>query len=110
MKKAQTREEILEILRNALPSLRQKYGVVRVGLFGSFAKGSPSPDSDVDLLVELEKPLGFEFVDLAEELEALLGRRVDLATFDSWKRSFATARRPIAEAVGRTLLYVEAER
>lgn len=106
MSRPPTKQEILETLRQALPYLRQKYGVVRLGLFGSFAKQTPRPDSDVDLLVELEKPLGLEFVSLADELEQLLGRKVDLATFDAWKRTFATHRRAIAEDVGRSLVYV----
>lgn len=106
MGKPQTKQEILETLGHALPLLRQKYGVVRIGLFGSFARQNPRPESDVDLLVELEKPLGLEFVSLADELERLLGRKVDLATFDAWKRTFATHRRPIAEDVEKSLVYV----
>lgn len=106
MSRPQTKQEILETLRQALPYLRQKYGVVRLGLFGSFAKQTPRPDSDVDLLVELEKPLGFQFVSLADELEQILGRKVDLATFDAWKRTFATHRRAIAVDVEGSLVYV----
>lgn len=59
----------------------REWGVVRIAVFGSFARGEQRPDSDVDVLVELDHPIGlFEFMDLQQHLETLLGRRVDLAT------------------------------
>ncbi len=99
----------MKALRRNLPQLRERYGVTRLALFGSFAKGTKlRPASDVDLLVELEHPLGLEFVALADHLEKSLGRRVDIATFDSFRRSLAHPRyRSIAEEVERTLVYVE---
>lgn len=100
--------QVIKTLKKELPHLRERYGISKLALFGSFAKGNAKPASDVDLLVELEKPLGFEFVALANELEKSLGRKVDIATFDCWKRSLANPRyRPIAEDVERTLLYVQ---
>jgi predicted nucleotidyltransferase len=45
--------------------LRERYGVKEVALFGSFAKGSEGEGSDVDILVELSKSLGLDFVELA---------------------------------------------
>ena len=57
------------------------YGVVEASLFGSTARGAERPDSDVDLLVTFEKPTKlFTQIDLADELTALTGRRVDLMT------------------------------
>jgi predicted nucleotidyltransferase len=53
-----------------------------VGVFGSVARGDGGPTSDVDLLVQLERPLGLAFVDLVEFLEGKLGRRVDLLSRD----------------------------
>jgi len=82
---------ILKRLQTELPHLRQRYGVTRLALFGSAARGEAEPESDVDLLVELERPLGLEFVRLAFHLERVLGRKVDLATFDSFRR---TAQKP----------------
>lgn len=75
-----TREEVLAALRQQYPYLSREYGVRRIGLFGSFARSQPSETSDVDLVVELDRPLGLRFVELAEHLEALLGRKVDLLT------------------------------
>jgi len=49
-------------------------------VFGSFARGDATLDSDIDLLVRFSKPVGYRFFGLAEELEAVLGKQVDLAT------------------------------
>lgn len=108
MQKPHTKVQVVKVLKRELPRLHQKYGVVKMALFGSFVKGTAEKSSDVDLLIELEKPLGLEFVSLANELEQALGRKVDVATFDCWKRSFANPRyRPMAEDVERTMLYVQ---
>jgi len=71
---------VIESLRKAMPELASRYGVKRLALFGSFVRGEQSGASDVDVVVELKRPLGFEFVDLAERLERAVGRRVDLLT------------------------------
>jgi len=81
-----TREEILEILKAELPYLREKFRVVRLGLFGSYARGEATPDSDIDILVELEPPMGFfGFIDLEDYLSERLGSKVDLVTPDALK-------------------------
>jgi len=98
----------MKTLQRDLPRLHEKYGVVRFGLFGSYVKGTAMRTSDVDLLVEFEKPIGWKFVELADELEKALGRKVDVATFSAWKRTFDNPRRrSIAEDVERTLVYVQ---
>lgn len=71
---------VLKLLAKERETLRS-FGVVRIRIFGSFARNEQRPDSDVDLLVELEHPVGlFEFMDIQQHLEKLLKRRVDLAT------------------------------
>lgn len=74
------REEIVKLLRENYPYLAAEYGVARMGLFGSYADGQPSETSDVDLIVEFDRPIGFRFVEFAEYLERLLGRKVDILT------------------------------
>ena len=107
MKEPLTKERILQILRKELPHLREKYGVERIALYGSFVKGNSTKKSDIDILVQLVKPLGLEFVGLAYDLEDKLGRTVDLATFDSLHRSIEKPRyQHIASDVQRTLSYV----
>jgi uncharacterized protein len=68
------RQQIVTILR--------RHGVLRAGVFGSFARGSAGPASDLDLLIELPdgKTL-FDLERLALDLEAALGRKVDLVTY-----------------------------
>ncbi len=65
-----------------LPLLRERFGVIKIGIFGSTARGDDRPESDVDLLVELSPDhLTFRnFSALADFLEELYGRKVDLLT------------------------------
>lgn len=74
------RQRILERLREAYPYLKSEYGVNRIGLFGSYAKGDAIEASDIDLIVEFERPIGFKFIELVEYLEHLLGKPVDVLT------------------------------
>ena len=60
--------------------LAVEYGVSRIGLFGSFASQTADDDSDIDLLVEFHRPIGFRYMELVDYLEALLGREVDVLT------------------------------
>ena len=76
-----TRDDILATLREASPELRREFGVRRLALFGSFARGEAGPDSDVDILVDFDPSLGLRFVDLADRLEMLVGRRADVVSF-----------------------------
>jgi predicted nucleotidyltransferase len=107
MKKVESkldREQLLQTLREESPHLHDKYGIVRLALYGSFARGTSTENSDVDLLIELSRPLGLEFVALAEHLETLLGRKVDLATFETLRRSLASPRyRSTALNIQRTM-------
>ena len=64
------------------------FGVKSMSLFGSVARGEARPDSDVDLLVEFNRPVGlFGLVALQNRLEELLGCPVDVGTLDSLKAS-----------------------
>jgi len=107
MKKPLTKEEVMRILRRELPYLQERYGVEKIAIYGSFAKGSYTTKSDIDILVQLAKPLGLEFVALAYHLEKILGRKVDLATFETLHRSIENPRyKHIATDIQRTLSYV----
>lgn len=102
-----TKEKISQILKKELTYLRRKYGVERMAIYGSFARGDQRRKSDVDILVQLAKPLGLEFIELAYYLEEALGRKVDLATFDSLNRALRDPiRKDIALDIKRTLTYV----
>ena len=80
-----TRDATLARLKAALPDLRARYGVVRLGLFGSVARNEAGPDSDVDLVAEFapgEAP-GLRFFELEEELTVLLGAPARIAGLPS---------------------------
>jgi predicted nucleotidyltransferase len=75
-----TREKITDLLQKEYPYLTSEYGVKRIGLFGSYAKGTASETSDIDLVVEFERSLGFRFIEFTEYLEHLLGKKVEVLT------------------------------
>jgi len=60
--------------------LQNKYGLSRIGIFGSYARNQQTEESDLDLLVEFNRPIGIAFIDLADELEQILNVRVDLVS------------------------------
>jgi predicted nucleotidyltransferase len=72
----------LAVDQSRLAVICTRYGVARLLVFGSVARGSAAPDSDIDVLYELlpGHRLGWEVEDLADELSDVLGRRVDLVS------------------------------
>lgn len=82
------KDQITSKLRKERPSLFQKYHLKALGVFGSCVRDDCTEDSDVDILVEFEKPIGIEFIDLATELETILGRRVDLVSRNGIKPKY----------------------
>lgn len=79
------KQQVLSIIRTHQSQL-SKFGVKHLILFGSVARDEAQPDSDVDLLVEFDRPVGLlVFADLHNYLEEILGCSVDLGTFDSLK-------------------------
>jgi hypothetical protein len=75
-----TIQQILDILTVHKSSLVQRYSIRSIAIFGSFVHKDQTPESDLDVLVEFERPLGLAFVDLADELESILGIKVDLVS------------------------------
>jgi len=67
-------------LKELKPILYQKYFVEKIGYFGSYARSEQNQNSDIDILVSLKKPLGWEFFDLQEFLEKELKIKVDLVS------------------------------
>ena len=80
----ETRCDILGLLENQRESIR-RFGVRELGVFGSFARNEQTPDSDVDVLVDLENHTFHAYMDLLFFLEDLLGRKVDLVMKDTIK-------------------------
>ncbi len=94
-------KEIKEILAEHKEEIREKYGVVILGIFGSYSRGEHKESSDIDILVELERPIGFAFFELWDELEELLCAKVDLLTVNAVKQ-----KKLLWESIKEDLIYV----
>lgn len=79
------KSSILKKLSVAAPAIRTQFGVTKIGIFGSFARGEQTKKSDVDVLVDFAQGYAtlHNFVGLADYLEALFRRKVDLLTESS---------------------------
>jgi predicted nucleotidyltransferase len=72
--------DILETLSSNKDHLASEYGLSSIAVFGSYSTGKQTGNSDIDILVEFKKPVGVEFIDLANELEQILENPVDLVS------------------------------
>jgi len=98
-----TRDEALRILQEKRDYLHDEFGVSKIGVFGSTAAGHSDETSDVDIVVEFDRPIGFRFVELADYLEDLLGRKVDLLT----PAGIQAIRSPqVADSISAGVIYV----
>ena len=80
------RNDVLRILQKERQGLIDHYHISTLSVFGSVARDEARQDSDVDILVEFSRPVGlFQFIELQQRLEALLGSKVDLGTPRSLK-------------------------
>ena len=71
---------IRQILAQLKPELTEKYAVSSIGLFGSIVRDDFTPASDIDIIVDFSKPIGIEFIDLADFIEAKLQKKIDLVS------------------------------
>ena len=95
-----TLQEIESILRDQKPTLRQRFGVLEIGIFGSFVRGEQKDASDLDLLIDFEEPIGLiRYVGLQNYLSDKVGERVDLVTKSGLKPR-------IGEHLLREVIYV----
>jgi predicted nucleotidyltransferase len=89
-------QHVLLQLGKIKPLLFQKYPIANLGIFGSVSRGEEGPESDLDILVEFSRPVGIEFLDLAEEFEKQLTCKVDLVSRKGIKdRFFAEIKKDI---------------
>ena len=82
----------LDQIKNSLiehkSSLFSKYPIKSLAIFGSYSRGDQNGSSDIDILVEFNGKIGLRFVDLAEEIEKLLGNHVDLVSKNGVKKKY----------------------
>ena len=109
-KKMLTREEIIEKLRDNREILK-KYGVKRIGMFGSYVRGEQKSGSDIDLVIEFDrsifgkdfKGLFDAFMDASSYIETLFDKKIDILTPDSIK---TIRNKEVAEEIERSIVYV----
>ncbi|MBS1562737.1 MAG: nucleotidyltransferase family protein [Bacteroidetes bacterium] len=95
-----TLDTILEKLRQHKSELQRKYPISPlVGVFGSYARGEATENSDIDVAVELNGPMGLNFIAMADEIERLFGIKADVVP----KRSIKPSYLPFVE---KDILYV----
>ncbi len=80
-----TKAEVFSKLKELKPVLLKEYAVKEIGIFGSFSDNLHTKDSDIDILVELERPIGWKFFSLEIYLEKIFGRKIDLVTKNALK-------------------------
>lgn len=97
------KDEITRLMRKSHDVLATEYGVSRIGIFGSAVKDAMTKDSDLDVVVEFERPIGFKFIRLVEYLENLFGTKVDVITKDGLKNIRV---KEVARDIERNLVYV----
>ncbi len=92
--------EIKKILQSQKPYLAEKYGVAEIGIFGSYVRHEQRPDSDLDILIELERPPHISLMGLVEleyYLGDVLGVKVDVAIKKNLRKRIG--RRILSEVV-----------
>jgi predicted nucleotidyltransferase len=85
-------ESIKNLLVKLKPELMEKYSISSIGLFGSIVREDFSPSkSDIDIIVDFSKPIGIQFIDLADYLEEKIHRKVDLVSKNGMKPRYYQA-------------------
>ena len=85
---------IKNILLQLKPELAEKYHISSIGLFGSVVRDDFSEGSDIDIIVDFSKPIGIEFIELADYLESKLDKNIDLVSKKGIKQNYLRAIEP----------------
>ena len=80
-----TKNDILIKLKELKPALYNDFAVREIGLFGSFSDNTNTENSDIDILVELDRPIGWKFFTLEIYLESVFNRKIDLVSKNALK-------------------------
>ncbi|HET7898299.1 MAG TPA: nucleotidyltransferase family protein [Flavisolibacter sp.] len=91
--------EIKQVLQQLKPELSRRFHVQSLGLFGSIVRNDFSPYSDVDIIVDFDRPVGIEFIDLAQYIEQHLQKKIDLVSRKGVKDKYF-------RAIEREIVYV----
>lgn len=102
-----TKDDIITKLRDLKPILYREFSVKEIGLFGSYSNDTFTKDSDIDILVELEKPIGWKFFTLEIYLESIFGCKIDLVTKNALKVRMRIDESAIPPAIAEFGVYNE---
>ena len=91
--------EIKQVLEQLKPELSKRFHVHTIGLFGSVVRDDFSASSDIDIIVDFTRPVGIEFIDLAQYIEQCLQKKVDLVSRRGVKEKYF-------KAIEREIVYV----
>ena len=83
-----TLQDLRSILSSHKPQLFRDYPIKTLAIFGSFSRMENNDNSDLDILVEFKDKIGIRFIDLAEEIENIVGFRVDLVSKNGIKDKY----------------------
>jgi len=100
-----TKQIIIETLISQFPKLRNDFKVKRIGLFGSYSQNQANEESDIDLIIEFNEPIGLQFIQLCDYLENLFHKKVDVITPAGLK---SIRVKSIVDNILNTIEYVQA--
>ena len=92
-------KNIESILSQNKSHLFQKYPLKSLAIFGSYSRQEQGDESDLDIMVEFNNQIGIQFIDLAEEIEALVGSKIDLVSRKGLKDKYF-------QSIEQDLIYV----
>lgn len=94
------REDIIRFITEHKTEFEREFGVTRIGLFGSYARGEVHEESDIDIVVELEKPDLFNLIGIKQTIEEALGSKVDIVRLRDKMNKF------LRQRIERDAIYV----
>lgn len=94
-----TLQEIRKVLRNHKQQLFKDYPIKSMAIFGSYSRMENHDKSDLDIVVEFKDKIGIRFIDLADEIERIVGFKVDLVSKKGIKDKYL-------QAIDSDLIYV----
>lgn len=74
------RQQILDQLRVYYSYNKERFGIEKLGIFGSFARGEETPESDIDIIISLKNPSFFLYGEISRQLQDVFGREIDLVS------------------------------
>lgn len=93
-------EAYLNLLREHKQEYADKYGITRMGIFGSVARGEQNENSDIDICVEMKKPDMFFLIAIKDDLQEIFNRKVDIVRIRENMNPF------LRNAIIKTAIYV----